>query len=363
VVVRPGDRHRALHFVLEGTLEARLEERSGTLSRIGPGECFGEMSVIEEKPASAWVVAESAVRLLRVPQERVFADLLARPGFARGLLRLLSDRLRHTHERQASWEQVRKELLLAQEIQASMLPPPGVLFPERSDVACAAAMEPATEVGGDFYDAFYLDEQRLFVAVGDVAGKGIGASLFMARALTLLRAEALRRRSPHDVVARVNEALQNEQATFVALVCAVLDTATGALRYANGGGGAPYVRAGGRWSRLPMPRGLVVGAIPGFAFEAGRARLGPGDLLLLFSDGVTEARSPAGELFGAARLLAALEGAAAATAEGVVEAVRAAVAAFADGGRPADDLTLLAVELKADAADAAAHGPEAATAS
>jgi serine phosphatase RsbU (regulator of sigma subunit) len=347
VVVRPGDRHRALHFVLEGTLEARLEERSGTVSRIGPGECFGEMSVIDEKPASAWVVAESAVRLLRVPEERVFSDLLPRPGFARGMLRLLSGRLRQTLERQVSLEQLRKELRLAHEIQASMLPPAGRLFPERADFDCAAAMEPAAEVGGDFYDAFFLDERRVFVALGDVAGKGIGAALFMARALTLLRAEALRRRSLAELLGRVNDALANEQATFVALVCAALDTATGTLRYANGGGGAPYVRTGGRWGRLPMPRGLVVGAIPGFAFEAGRARLGPGDLLLLFSDGVTEARSPAGELFGAARLLAVLEDAAAATAEGVVEAVRAAVAAFADGGRPADDLTLLAVELPA----------------
>ena len=205
VVLRPGEHHRTLHFVLEGQVEVRLEATSGTVSRVEPGECFGEMAVIEGRPASAWVVAASACEILRVPEERVFSDLLPLPGFARGLLRLLSARLRLTLERQATWEQVRKELRLAREIQSSMLPRAGVLFPERPEVDCAATMDPATEVGGDFYDAFFLDERHLFFAVGDVAGKGVSAALFMARSVTILRAEALRRRPLHELLGRVNE--------------------------------------------------------------------------------------------------------------------------------------------------------------
>jgi sigma-B regulation protein RsbU (phosphoserine phosphatase) len=343
VVLRPGERHRALHFVLEGQVEVRLEEGSGTVGHVGPGECFGEMSVIDGQPASAWVVAASDCEILRISEERVFSDLMPLPGFARGLLRLLSARLRTTLERQATWEQVRKELRLAREIQASMLPRAGVLFPDRPEVDCAATMDPATEVGGDFYDAFFLDERHLFFAVGDVAGKGVSAALFMARSVTLLRAEALRRRPLHELLARVNEALVNDQATFVALFCGVLDCWSGTLRYANGGSLAPYVRTGGRWSRLPMPRGLVVGAMPGFAFESARGRLAPGDAVVLFSDGVTEATSPAGELFGETRLRAALDGAGGACAPEIIQRVLGAVGDFVQGGRPADDLTLLVV--------------------
>ena len=135
----------------------------------------------------------------------------------------------------------------------------------------------------------------------------------------------------------------NEQATFVALTCGVLDAATGALRYVNGGGGAPFARCASAWSRLPMPRGIVVGAVPGFVFESARARLAPGDFLLLFSDGATDARSPAGELFGIARLRVVLEALPAADATGTIEAVRAAVAGFVGDGTPADDLTLLVI--------------------
>ena len=345
VVLRPGEDHRALHFVLEGSLEVRLEQDSGTVTRIEAGECFGEMAVIDGRPASAWVVATSACQILRVSEEKVFSDLLPQPAFARGLLRLMSSRLRQTLERQVAFEVVRKELRLAREIQSSMLPPAGALFPEHPEVDCAAAMDPATEVGGDFYDAFFLDERRLFFAVGDVAGKGIGAALFMARALTLLRAEALRRRPLHELLSRVNEALVegNEQGTFVALTCGVLDTWSGALRYANGGGGAPLFLCGGRWSRLPMPRGIVMGAMPDFVFESARARLAPGDVLVLFSDGVTEARNPGDELFGQARLTGALDGTGDVGAVERVEVIRAAVRAFAGGGQPADDLTLLVV--------------------
>ena len=345
VLLRPGVGNQEMCFVLRGALEVRLGRASEAVSRISPGGCVGEMSVIDGQPASAWVTAEGPCEILRIPAERVWSELLPRPGFARALLRLLSRRFRLALESQVAFEVVRKELKLAREIQASMLPPVGPLFAAHPELDCAAAMDPATEVGGDFFDAFFLDERHLFFAVGDVAGKGIGAALFMARAMTLLRAEALRRRSLHELLGRVNEALAdgNEQATFVALFCGVLDAWTGTLRYANGGGGAPLVCAAGRWDPLPMPRGIVVGAMPGFAFESARARLAPGDTLVVFSDGVTEARDPGGELFGQTRLRAALESAGQVPAVARLEAIRGAVEAFAAGGSPADDLTLLVV--------------------
>jgi phosphoserine phosphatase RsbU/P len=344
-VLQPGERNRALYFVLGGSLEVRLEPASPVVNRIEAGECFGEMSMIDGQPASAWVTAAEPCELLRISEERVFHELLPQPGFARGLLRLMSSRLRATLDRQTALEQLRKELRLAREIQASMLPPPGSLFPEHPELECAAAMEPAAEVAGDFYDAFFLDERRLFFAVGDVAGKGIAAAVFMARSLALLRAEALRRRPLHELLGRVNEVLSlgNEQATFVALTCCVLDTTSGILRVANGGGGAPFLRDERGWQRLRMPRGIVLGAFPGFAFETARSRLAPGETLLLFSDGVTEARSPAGELFGTNRLRTVLAAHEAGNAAALVTGVREAVAEFVGSGPPADDLTLFAL--------------------
>jgi phosphoserine phosphatase RsbU/P len=300
------------------------------------------MSVIDGQPASAWVVAAGTCELLRVPAERVWADLMPHPGFARALLRLLSGRLRVSLEQHMAWEQVRKELRLAREIQSSMLPPAGAMFADRPIVDCASAMDPAAEVGGDFYDAFFLDAHRLFFAVGDVAGKGIGAALFMARSMTLLRAEALRRRSLHDLLGRVNEALAagNERATFVSLFCGVLDCGSGVLRFGNGGAMSPFIRAGSRWSQLAMPRGIVVGAIPGFVFESGRACLSIGDEIVVCTDGVTEASNHSGELFGAPRLRSLLESSGPLPALARVGQIRAAVREFEAGRHPTDDLTI-----------------------
>ena len=206
-------------------------------------------------------------------------------------------------------------------------------------------MDPAAEVGGDFYDAFFLDERRLFFAVGDVAGKGIGAALFMARSLALLRAEALRRRPLHDMLGRLNEALAqgNEQANFVALFCGVLDTASGVLRYANGGGGRPSSAAEGGGAGSPCLAGSWWGRFPASPSSRRAPAWLPATSLVLFSDGVTEATGPEGELFGADRLKDVLAGAEGRSALAQIDAVQAAVRAFARGGAPADDLTLLVV--------------------
>jgi serine phosphatase RsbU (regulator of sigma subunit) len=342
VLLRPGESGEALHFVLEGSVEVRLDRALSVVSRVQAGECVGELSVIDGQPASAWVVAVGPCTVLSVPAERVWSELLPLPGFARGLLRLLSARMRHTLERQSAWDRLRGELRLAAQIQSSMLPASGTLFPERPEVECAAMMDPAAEVGGDFFDAFFLDERRLFFAIGDVAGKGIGAALFMARCLALLRSEALRRRQPEELLRRLNETLAegNEQATFVSLFCGLYDTWTGALRYGNGGALAPFVRTRSGWSRLPMPRGVVVGALPGVEFSPARVRLAAGDELVVYTDGVSEASDPHREMFGEGRLTALLDESGPLAAAARLRQIRAAVRDFESGLPPSDDLTL-----------------------
>jgi sigma-B regulation protein RsbU (phosphoserine phosphatase) len=346
VALAPGDTNRFLSIVLEGEFHIKREaDAVRILGLVGPGQCFGEMSVLDGGEVSAIVVAAGAAEVLSIPEQVVWSDLLALPGVARNLMRVMSARLRNSIRAQHAVDDMLKELRLANEIQASMLPRGNPLFPDHAELDGCALMDPAAEVGGDFFDAFFTDDHRVFLSVGDVAGKGMAAALFMARSMTLLRQHALRRVAPREVLNRVNDALAagNESATFVAAFCAQLDTATGELRYANGGGGAPLLQRSGRWERLPLPKGLVVGAMEGFGYEAARTRLRAGDTLLVFTDGITEAANEQGELFSERRLKALLEATAAASAADLVSLVREEVRRFVGSSLPSDDLTLMAI--------------------
>jgi sigma-B regulation protein RsbU (phosphoserine phosphatase) len=346
LALAPGDANRFLHVVLSGRFHVQLEPgASRAITAMAPGDCFGEMSILDGAAVSAFVVADGEGEVLSVPEQIVWSDLLAVPGVARNLMRVLTSRLRHSIRTQHAYDEMRKELHLARQIQASMLPRGTPLFPDHAELDGCAVMDPAAEVGGDFFDAFFTDDHRAFVCVGDVAGKGMAAALFMARSVTLLRLQALRRAAPREVLSRVNEALAagNESGTFVAAFCAVLDVKNGELRYAHGGLGQPLLRRSGRWQTLPLPRGLVVGVIEGFDYEAARIRLEPNDAVLIFSDGVTEAMNEHGELFSNDRLVAFLETTGDVPASELVDAVRAEVRAFAGAAPASDDLTLMAV--------------------
>ena len=245
------------------------------------------------------------------------------------------------------------ELEAAQRIQQSMLPPPERLATEpRVDLHVLLA--PAREVGGDLYDYFMLDDRRLFVLVGDVAGKGLSASIFMAvskalcKSATLRASKAADRVDPGRIISEANAEVSrdNAQMLFVTAFAGILDLQSGEFDYCNAGHDNPI--------RLhpahPAPLRITDGdgpplcAVPGFPYAGARCRLRPGELLCLMSDGVTEAQSPSGELYGPARVLR-LVGALdrRAGARQVVQALRTDVLAFAEGAEPADDVTILAL--------------------
>ena len=353
VALAPGDSNRFLHVILQGELHVKSTADSERIvTAVGPGECVGEMSILDGQEVSAVVIAGEESEVLSIPEDVVWSDLLAMPGIARNLMRVLTGRLRKSIRAQHTYDNMLKELRLAREIQASMLPRGNPLFPDHPEVDGCALMDPAAEVGGDFFDAFMIDDHRAFFSVGDVAGKGVAAALFMARSLTLLRLQALRRVAPKDVLSRVNNALAagNDSSTFVASFAAQLDIRTGELRYANGGGGAPFVRRAGRWERLSLPRGLVVGAVEGFGYEAARTRLGVGDTLLVFTDGVSEATDAGGQMFSEQRVARVLEATDAVRAEDLVSVVREEVRRFVGSCLPSDDLTVLAVRYEGQGA-------------
>lgn len=243
---------------------------------------------------------------------------------------------------------LQRDLQTAAAIQQSFLPPAPAPFAGRPDFAVHASMAPAREVGGDFYDYFLVGPDRVGVVVGDVSGKGVPAALYMAVARTLLRAAALRDAAPADCLAEVNRLLLRDSSAglFVTLLYAVLDTHGGELLYANGGHNPAYLLRGGAAEALPG-RGLPVGVLEEATYETFAARLAPGDGLFLYSDGITEARGPAGQMFGEGRLREALGRAGPAGPEGLVRAVLEEVRHFSAGAPQADDETALALRYAA----------------
>src|SRR5206468_10863724 len=244
------------------------------------------------------------------------------------------------------------ELEAAQRIQVGMLPRADLL---RDDdrIDLAAAMTPAREVGGDLYALFRLDDHRLFFLIGDVAGKGLSASIFMAVSKALYKSVALRA-SEADlgalmVAANVEVSRDNADMLFVAAFAAILDLDTGELDYCNAGHENPYVLSpDGALASIRDGDGPPLCAVEHFDYRGGSRTLRRGEMLCCVTDGVTEAQNPAGKLYGNARLEACLAriDVAVTTANDVVLAVRANVAAFATGAEPADDLTVLVLRWK-----------------
>lgn len=244
---------------------------------------------------------------------------------------------------------IRRELDVAREIQESILPRRFPAFPERAEIDLFATMVPAKEVGGDFYDFFFVDDDRVALVVGDVSGKGVPAALFMAVSRTLVKSVALEGVAPSACLARVNRLLcgDNEAEMFVSIFYALLDLRDGAVAYANGGHNRPFVvRGNGASEMLPSTNGTVLGVLDDLDYSEATTRLAPGESLFLYTDGVTEAFDVSGRMFGEDRLAQALAARANASAEVCVQGVVADVARFAGDAPQSDDVTALAVVLR-----------------
>lgn len=363
ILLRPGDRNQYVALVIAGHLKVHLDSPgSREFVEIGPGECVGEMSIIDGEPISAFVIAEAGCELLLIDPESFLTRVMAVPGVARNLLMMLSERMRITN-RQAvgnlknalELESLQRELKNAQDMQASMVPERHVLATDDASVECSGYMHAAKQVGGDFYDAFLVGPDRVFVAIGDVCGKGMAAALFMARTMTLLRSEAShsamsRKRHTRDILARVNNALavNNSGSMFATVFCGVLDVPTGKFTFVNAGHNPPLVMAPGAAPHfLAGPRNPVVGVIEGLQFELGEIKLAPGSTLLLYTDGVTEAENATGDMFGDERLLGLFPYGAPGNATATVDTLVAAINDFAVGHAQSDDITMLALTLAA----------------
>jgi anti-anti-sigma factor len=246
-------------------------------------------------------------------------------------------------------ERMEEELRVGHDLQLSMVPRIFPAFPKRDDVSVHATLRPARELGGDFYDFFFVDTDHLFFCVGDVSDKGVPAALFMAAAKTLIRARTADHPSPASLVTYVNAELarDNDACMFVTLFVGQLDTTNGDLVYTNAGHDPPYVRGvDGSLQRLEERHGPLAGAAPGVVYRESRRRLVPGDVLVAFTDGVTEARDASARPFSDGRAAAAVRTGGVVSAAAVVDRLVSAVEAFAGPAEQADDITILALQFR-----------------
>ena len=269
---------------------------------------------------------------------------------ALGLTMMIGVNLYIEKQRRYSIERSRilSDLETATVIQHSLLPTIDETYPGRKEVDVGALMEAAKKVGGDFYDTFFLDSDRLAFVVGDVSGKGIPAALFMASSKTILQSCIRDIPDLTKAVETANNALckRNEAEMFVTAWVGVLNVKTGSLTYLSAGHNAPVLLRGGESSFLPRKNGFVLGGMEGVRYVKQETRLQVGDALFLYTDGVTEATAASEELFGDDRLLEAAKSAKGETASDIIDGIKKAIDDFVLENDQFDDITMLCFKLR-----------------
>ena len=261
------------------------------------------------------------------------------------------EQINYVHEMQkehSQLESLKNDLSVASEIQQSILPRVFPPFPEDCDkLDIAASMNAAKDVGGDFYDFFRIDEDRIGLVIADVCGKGVPAAIFMAVSRTIIRATALSGVSPAECITRSNSLLAADSVDcmFVTVFYAIYNLKTGEIVYCNGGHNPPHVlKKNGEVIELPNSRDMMVGAFDGVKYHEETLQLEKGDALVMFTDGVTEAMNESKEEFGTARLAETLEDVAMHNCQQIIDTVKADIATFVGEAEQSDDITLLAIK-------------------
>ena len=248
----------------------------------------------------------------------------------------------------AAKERFESELSIAREIQMGMIPKSFPPFPERHDVDLHAILQPAKEVGGDLYD-FFIDNNHLYFIIGDVSGKGVPASLFMAIARSLFRTLSPMKNSPAAIVASMNNAIseRNEANMFVTLIVGILDLNTGKLKVCNAGHNPPIlICPDGKVATLELKSHLFVGVMEDQSYSDEEFLLEKGTKIFLYTDGITEAENPDKELYGEDKLFETLSGSPELDVRTTVATVIHSVVEHVQHADPSDDLTILIIQYK-----------------
>lgn len=257
--------------------------------------------------------------------------------------KLLERQIKDSEERQ----RISTELDVATHIQADMLPRIFPAFPERPEFDIYATMNPAKEVGGDFYDFFMMDDRHLAIVIADVSGKGVPAALFMVIGKTLIKDHTKPDTDLGDVFSEVNELLckSNSEGLFITAFEGVLDLVTGEFCFVNAGHEMPFIaKAGGVYEPHKLRAGFVLAGMENMKYKSGRIQLSPGDKIFQYTDGVTEATNEAHELYGMKRLTDILVENTHKPPAKLLPAVKADIDKFVGDAPQFDDITMLCVE-------------------
>ena len=293
------------------------------------------------------ISAYGDMKNIRTAMNRGAFDFVTKPIDFEDLKVTIERTLRHM----AEWREalssrdklvaLQNELDVASKMQQSILP---THFPKGSDYEVFGNMEPARSVGGDFFDVMQLDNGQIGLAIADVSDKGVPAALFMMSTRTLLKGSAIGSSNPSEVLREVNDLLNedNDTAMFVTTLYATYDPASGELSYANGGHNSPLiVHADGTSDLLPLTGGIALGVVPDLEYAQKTVTLLPGDTLVLYTDGVTEAMNVDDEEFGTQRLQEVFVGPNSKNGQEASQAVFQAVSSFAGDTPQSDDITCL----------------------
>ena len=375
ILFREGEVGEHFYILTDGELEILLG--AGTreellLNTLGPGEYLGEMSLIipgGERTATARALQKAT--LLAMSRDEFNALLKQYPMLVQSMVRVLSERLDSTndatfrdlteknHQLQKAYDELKeaqeqliekerleRELKVAADIQMSILP--DVLpAPPRFDFG--ARIDPARQVGGDFYDVFRVSENKVAVLIGDVADKGVPSAIFMARAHALIAAEAESYENPGDVLRKANAHITRlEKATqFVTVLYGILNVDNGEFTYARAGHEPPLMLLpNGSADRLYYETGMALGLWEEIVLDEQTITLSPGSTLVLYTDGMTDCRDPNGESFGLERIQRSLNSCPGTSAQEICNHLLKKLKDYQQGAKQDDDVTLVAVHAK-----------------
>jgi len=375
VLFREGDSGEHLYVVVSGELEILMAPNTGDeliLNTLQAGEYLGEMSLVQpDGLRTASARARGDVSLLSMNRQQ-FKDLLNRhPELSIAMVSVLTQRLDNTNvatfrdlteknrqlqqaydELKAAQEQLiekerlERELKVAADIQMAILPD---VLPVHAKFDFGGRILPARQVGGDFYDIFVLDEDRIGVLIGDVADKGVPSAIFMARAHALIIAEADNADTPGEVLRIANKHITRlEKSTqFVTALYGVLNTRTGEFSYARAGHEPPLLlHEHGDVYRLPHKPGMALGLWENIVLDENSLLLPKNSLLVMFTDGMTDCRNPKGEPFGLDRIQLTMTGLWNATAQSGCDQLFDTLMMYQSGAKQDDDVTLVAIHAK-----------------